>query len=346
MIERGTFARSGGDAAGSGVCVREIQREYLDDLKYRVTAAHFHNVELRLERTISALGARDIADLQPLSVIRYRNHVRDQGSSNRTANLVVDSLKSMFSWALETGLIETNPLRRVRRLPDGRGHQRYRRRALSDEEIDRFLAAAEKDDRETARLRRTNGGGKGERRKRAERVPQAAMWRAFLETGARWSELTRTRWADLDLKRKTLLLRAENTKSKRQRTLPLRSVLCEEFERLRLSHRRILDRIAGESDPLFLSPKGMRWSRPTNNVMRIFDRILSRAGIARVNADGLKVDIHALRHTFGSRLARNGAGLVQIQRLMGHADPKLTAAVYAHLDVEDLRSAIETMRSP
>jgi site-specific recombinase XerD len=36
-------------------------------------------------------------------------------------------------------------------------------------------------------------------------------------------------------------------------------------------------------------------------------------------------------------------GLVQVQRLMGHSDPKLTAQVYTHLDVEDLRQAVETV---
>ncbi len=63
----------------------------------------------------------------------------------------------------------------------------------------------------------------------------------------------------------------------------------------------------------------------------------------RVDAEGRKLDIHALRHTFGSRLARRGVGLVQVQRLMGHSDPKLTAQVYTHLDVEDLRRAVEAV---
>jgi integrase len=49
------------------------------------------------------------------------------------------------------------------------------------------------------------------------------------------------------------------------------------------------------------------------------------------------------RRTFASRLARTGAGLAQAQRLLGHADPKLTARVYAHLGVEDLRGAVEGM---
>ena len=29
------------------------------------------------------------------------------------------------------------------------------------------------------------------------------------------------------------------------------------------------------------------------------------------------------------------------QRMLGHSDPKLTARVYTHLEVEDLRAAVE-----
>ena len=169
------------------------------------------------------------------------------------------------------------------------------------------------------------------------------MWRAMLETGARWGELTCTTWSDLDAERRTLVLRAENTKSKKQRALPLGRGLTKSLMGVWRLHERVLSRPLGKADPIFRSPEGARWPRPTTNAMRLFDRILQRAGIARTDEDGRKLDIHALRHTFGSRLARNGVGLVQVQRLMGHSDPKLTAQVYTHLDVEDLRSAIETM---
>jgi integrase len=50
--------------------------------------------------------------------------------------------------------------------------------------------------------------------------------------------------------------------------------------------------------------------------------------------------LHALRHTAASRLARAGVGLVLAQKLLGHADPKLTARVYSHVEVEDLRAAV------
>ncbi len=41
------------------------------------------------------------------------------------------------------------------------------------------------------------------------------------------------------------------------------------------------------------------------------------------------------------RLARNGVGLVQAQRLLGHSDPKLTAKHYVALETKDLRAAME-----
>ena len=77
--------------------------------------------------------------------------------------------------------------------------------------------------------------------------------------------------------------------------------------------------------------------------MRILIRLLDRAGIPRVDAQSAKIDIHSLRHTFASRLAKNGVGLAQAQRLLGHSDPKLTTAIYTHLDAEDLRGAIATL---
>ena len=318
----------------------DIQREYLDDLRHRVTPAHHRNVEQCLGRTLAALDAVMVGDLRPLDVIRYRNERREAGASNRTANLVVDSLRSMLTWAVECGLIDGSPLGRIRRLPDGAGHQRCVRRALTDDEITRFLNAAEADDLETARIWQTKGGGEGNKRRSSARVPQAPMWRAFLETGARWSELTRSKWADTDLSRRTLVLRAENTKARRRRNVPLGGPLVAALRKLRLIAAEVVSDL-GDSDPIFWTPEGARWSRSTNNAMRIFNRVLKRAGIARIDAEGRKVDIHALRHTFGTRMARSGAGLVHVQRLLGHADPKLTAQVYTHLDVEDLRGAID-----
>lgn len=329
--------------AHAGVSLAAIQREYLEDLKCRVSASHYKNVKARLDRLAAALQLDDLRHLQPLQVIRYRNLQREKGASNRTANLVVDSLGAMLGWAVGCGMIEANPLRNLKRLPDGAGHQRYRRRALTDAEIVRFLEAAQQDDQSKASNWSEKGGGEGNHRRHGVRVPQMPMWLAFLETGARWSELTRVRWADLDEGKRTLVLRAETTKSKKRRVIPLRAAMVATLQALKAAHEAILGRDLTDADPVFRSPEAAAWMKPTNNAMRLFNRVLKRAGIARLDGEGRKLDIHCLRHTFGSRLARNGVGLVQVQRLMGHSDPKLTAQVYTHLDVEDLRKAVETV---
>ncbi len=139
------------------------------------------------------------------------------------------------------------------------------------------------------------------------------------------------------------MLRAETTKSNRRRVIHLRQLMVTALQDVRALHDRLSGRESTASDPIFLSPEAVPWCVATRNTMRIFDRLLVRAKIARDDGEGRKLDIHSLRHTFGSRLARHGVGLVQVQRLMGHSDPKLTAQVYTHLDVEDLRKAVETV---
>ena len=142
-----------------------------------------------------------------------------------------------------------------------------------------------------------------------------------------------------------LVLRAENTKSRRQRVVPLREELTSTLRDLRALHAEVLGRVPTVLEQVFLTPEGAGWPWHTANVMRILDRVLERAGIPRVDVEGRKLDIHALRHTAATRLARAGAPLMHTQRILGHSDPKLTAAVYSHLDAEDLRGAVELLPS-
>jgi len=152
-----------------------------------------------------------------------------------------------------------------------------------------------------------------------------------------------TTWGDLDFRRRLLVLRAEHTKASRERVIPLRDGMVGQLRTLQELHREDLGFPCGGGDPIFLTPEGSTWARPTTNPMRIFDRILKAAGIPRIDERGYKLDIHALRHTFISRLERVGVPLVHVQRLAGHSDPKLTAQVYSRLGTEDLRGAIERL---
>ena len=55
------------------------------------------------------------------------------------------------------------------------------------------------------------------------------------------------------------------------------------------------------------------------------------------------VRFHDLRHTTATLLVKQGVPLAIVQRLMRHSDPALTAGIYGHLDLEDMRRGIDLL---
>lgn len=321
-----------GAREGQNLPLAEVKRAYLEDLGPRVTPKHLRNVQAKLETVVAELDGTLIRDLRPAHLTSIRARLVAEGRSHRTANLHADVVAAMLRWAVDAGVIAQNPLASLKRLPEGGEHRRYKRRAMTEPEIVRFLAQSEADDEECD-IRSAYEG--------LVRIPQTPLWVAFLETAARWNELRTLTWRDVDLKGRTLVLRAENTKSRKARAIPMTHGLVRRLGKLRAHHGEAFGRIPGANNHVFLSPDGCPWAAPTTNPMRIFNRLLDRAGIDKIDASGEKLDLHALRHTAATRLAKAGVSLIHTQKLLGHSDPKLTAQIYAHLDVEDLREAIE-----
>lgn len=317
---------------GMNTPLASIRDAYLADLATRATEGHLGNTRAALARMLELLSAQRVRDLTGHDVLRARAVLLAEGLANRTANVHIRSLKAMLRWAVDAGLIAENPMAKVKHLPEGEGHQACVRRALSDDEIARFLAAAEADDR----INDARGLV-------AERVPQAPFWRFLIESGCRYGEARTLSWGDVDLEQRAVVLRAKNTKARKARCVPLRREMAGILELLRERRQRATGRAPGAQEPVFLSPEGRPWCKPTNNAMRIFDRLLEAAGIERLDANGSKLDIHALRHTAASHLARNGVPLATLQRILGHSDPKLTSRHYTHIGLDDMRDTVDAM---
>jgi integrase len=322
-------------APRAGPTLFEVRDEYLRDLFLRVSPHYYTGAKSRLAIMLAQIGNLPVSELRAMDVIRFRNTLKASGASHATCNSYTHhTFKAMLRWAYDAGLTVSNPVHGLKRLPQSRDCATFRRRALSEEEITRFIAAAETDDHEFGRI---------EAMRSVRRIPQTPLWVGFLETGARWNELRQLTWRDVDFERAVLTLRAENTKSRKARAIPLREGFLFRLRALAKLHDAVTGQAPLRGANVFLSPRGDVWTRPSCNVMRIFTRVLARAKIARVDPEGGKLDIHALRHTFASRLCRAGVGLVHAQNLLGHSDPRLTAAIYTHLDVEDLRKAVQTL---
>jgi integrase len=116
--------------------------------------------------------------------------------------------------------------------------------------------------------------------------------------------------------------------------------LTDELHALRAVHQCVRLQVVQPSDRGFLSPDNGDWASYTTNARRLLRRVVDRAGIAPRDAPGRVIDIHALRHTAATGMARRGVPLVVAQRMLGHVSPEMTAKVHTHLGLEDLRGAV------
>lgn len=337
------------DQSGSDLQLRELRSRYLSDLRASATSEHLRNVTSRLTYVLDGIEAKTVGELRPIELMEYRNRHLERGASRRTANLDTDSMRAMLRWAVKVGLVTSSPIEKLPRLKETDGTKVCRRRAMTEREIEAFLrAAAEDDAKQLARVeghRRGSGGERWQLRGRGLRVPQMPLWRCFLECGARYNETVRATWADVDFDERVLRVRPEHSKTGKPRELPLLDGMLDELRGLRELHPRILGRSLRDDDPVFRTPEGAVWPRHSRNIGRLFERLIDRAGIDRIDARGMKLDVHALRHSAATRYLRSGMPLQHAQLLLGHRDSRLTTSTYGHLVAQDLRASIERIQT-
>jgi integrase/recombinase XerD len=143
-------------------------------------------------------------------------------------------------------------------------------------------------------------------------------------TGARACEAWALNVSDLDFEARTVVLHG---KGRRDRVLPL---LQSAVDALRTY---LGPRVASSRGAVFLSAHGRRLSRAN-----IFDMVRRRAREAGIDRE--HIGPHLVRHSFATRLHQEGADLLQLARLLGHARPETTAR-YAQSSPGQLAATLE-----
>ena len=77
--------------------------------------------------------------------------------------------------------------------------------------------------------------------------------------------------------------------------------------------------------------------------MKILNRDLAAAGIPKVDERGRTVDVHALRHTFGTLLSKGGVAPRTAQEVMRHSSIDLTMKTYTDPRLLDVAGAMEAL---
>lgn len=331
---------------GLSMTLEEVAAEYLADLRTRARAGSIAGVETSLALLQRELGARTVRDITRPLVAAWRRRRVAAGASNKTANNYVAALHAALQFVVREGLLASNPISGIMALPIGAEHQRRKPRPLSEWEIGRLLAAAAAADRD-APLVPACGGTRAEL---CAPVPLEPLLRALLLTAARWGELTRVTWNDLEVKRVVidgverevgiLTLRAETTKTGKARAVPIDSELLRMIMDLPNDVARVRGSRPGPGDRIFVTRVGKPWSS-SKHFGRWLDRMFKAAGIPKRDSTGRVVHVHALRHSAATRMARSGAARSVTQKYLGHASARMTEQVYISVDIEDVRHAIE-----
>jgi integrase/recombinase XerC len=151
-----------------------------------------------------------------------------------------------------------------------------------------------------------------------------------LFAGLRRGELIGLRVDDLDWRRYTISVRAETSKSRRERILPIANKLAPILK----------DYIEARKEKKYLNP----YLFVSNNK----DRNLTLNGLKHIvesirAASGVNFHLHQLRHTFASNLVNNGANIAVVKQALGHRDIRMTSRYVECLPNLVVKKAVDTL---
>ena len=250
---------------------------------------------------LRAFQGKTLQEIGPKQIEHFIADRLAAGVSRATTNRMRAVLSKIFNCAIDWGYYGgDNPIRKVKRFAESPGRVRF----LSADEAKILVGHAPRH--------------------------LKPVLTCALHTGGRRREILRLRWEDIDLERGVLYFDQTNTKSGKQREVPLSPTLATT-----LRERRKVRAIGGDARKFVFTRHGKRMQ----NIRTAFEKSRKRAGL------GEDVTFHTLRHTFASWFMINGGDLYRLQNYLGHSTIALTQR-YAHLSPEHLKAGVRFFGAP
>ena len=271
------------------------------------TVSAYHNDLTQLNELMVGRNKSDWADVTRDDLIEYILWLKEREYASATVARKVAAMKSFFSFLLRTGSIEDNPAEEL----DSPKVKKQLPQTLTPEEVDLLLAQPAK----------------------AGDTPKALRDTAILEmlyaTGMRVSEIASVSLDDLDLQAGTVRCLGKGSK---ERMMPL---YAEATKAVLVYLDRGRSRLLGANKAertVFLNPRGEGLTR--QGLWLIIKGYAKQLGLED------RVTPHTLRHSFATHMLNGGAGLREVQRLLGHANIS-TTQVYTHVSQDRLRQVYD-----
>ena len=221
-----------------------------------------------LRRAMEGFEERTAASLTRGDLIKRLDQIQvAQGDVSR--NRAQSELRHFFGWCRDRDIIPSIPLDRVRRgvreIP--------RERVLTDDEIRTVLKAT------------------------VDGSAYSDLVRTLLMTAMRRNEAASMQARDLNFDDKTITVRAEVSKTRKARTIPMPSLLVEKLQR----------RSRGLEGARYIFGDGSAFERPYSGFSKSFAKLQSTGWT-----------LHDLRRTAATRMHEMGVDSLVIEDLLGH----------------------------
>lgn len=226
--------------------------------------------------------------------------------STATINNYIRNLRVFFNYLERNYIIKKNPMKKIRQLRTNRKPKVY----LTDEELRKLLANLD--------------------RSYFSEHRDYMMIMLMLDSGMRLGECSTLLVTDLELHRKRINLRAEETKGRRERTV----FFSPKTEKALRSWLQFKDRYV-ESDYLF-PVKEHGGSIGVGNFEGNFRKYIARTGLSE------EYTPHCLRNNFAKRCLMNGMDIYTLSKILGHSSVTVTEQAYLDINDDDMSKRYQT----
>nr|WP_321237460.1 site-specific integrase [uncultured Psychroserpens sp.] len=243
---------------------------------------------------------------------RYEGSHLKVGVKASTVRTYYNKLMAFFGWLETNGYLHNGHItKKIKRPPAPKYTDN---RALNKSEVSKIISAIITNTVDDEFLR----------------VRDLTIVYALIYLGVRRSELLGLRVHDIDFIERRVLINADTSKSAKNRYVPLHTTLEEHLrELLRVRKQRGITStyvITSTKDDSVLSIHGLKhWVEKYKQV------------------SGVRFHLHRFRHTFTCELAKSGADMRTIMKLLGHTTSRMTQSYLRSLSFENSQQYIDQL---
>jgi integrase len=278
----------------------ELSDWYLE-LEINKALAHYGIKQIHLKKFCEIFGDRKVHSILPADLEDYQVIKRNAGESDSYIDQQISTVRHMVGKGIDNNIVSADTLRAFRKVKKLlKRNANARERVLSEPEYHRLYDAA------------------------APHLKPILATAYY--TGMRRGEILGLTWNRVFLKEKLIRLRAEDTKDREARNIPMCAELMAEFRRIpRALHIREVFLYRG---------------KPMKDIRAGLRNACKKAGMKYGRNAQEGITLHDLRRTFVTRLRKEGLSEKVIMAITGHSTREVFDR-YNIVDMDDLHNAVE-----